>query len=49
MSLKDELQNFMNSMAVSYSAGDAVACAAMFTANVELFPPMRQLPVVEQK
>jgi ketosteroid isomerase-like protein len=39
MSLKDELQIFMNAMAASYSAGDAVACAAMFTANAELISP----------
>jgi ketosteroid isomerase-like protein len=39
MSLKDELQILMNAMAVSYSAGDAIACAAIFTTNAELISP----------
>jgi len=39
MSVKDELQIFMNAMALSYGAGDAAACAAMFTADAELFSP----------
>jgi ketosteroid isomerase-like protein len=39
MSLKDELQNFMDAMALSYSAGDASTCAAIFTPNAELFSP----------
>jgi ketosteroid isomerase-like protein len=39
MSFKDELQKFMNEMAMYYSAGDAAACARMFTLNGELFSP----------
>jgi hypothetical protein len=39
MSLKDELQIFTNAMAASYSAVDAVACAAMLTSNAELISP----------
>jgi ketosteroid isomerase-like protein len=29
----------MNAMAVSYSAGDALSCAAMFTSDAELISP----------
>jgi hypothetical protein len=39
MTIKDELQLLMNAMAVSYSAGDALASAEMFTANAELISP----------
>jgi ketosteroid isomerase-like protein len=39
MTIKDELQFFMNAMAVSYSAGDALACAEMFTADAKLISP----------
>jgi ketosteroid isomerase-like protein len=39
MSINDELQILMNAMAISYSEGDAAACASMFTMDGELISP----------
>ena len=39
MTIKEELQLVMNAIADSYSAGDAVSCAAMFTSDAELTSP----------
>ena|SRR5438552_2361386 len=39
MSIQDELQSFWNAYAAAYSAGDAGACGAMFTAVAELHSP----------
>jgi ketosteroid isomerase-like protein len=36
---KDELQAFLDRMARAYSAGDATACAEMFTENAQLHSP----------
>ena len=43
MSIQDELQSFWNAYAAAYSAGDAGACGAMFTAEAELHPMHRRL------
>jgi len=39
MTIKDELQLFMNTMAVSYSAGNSLECAEMFTSDAKLISP----------
>ena len=39
MSIRDELQSFMNSMAAAYRRGDAVACSEMFAPDGELYSP----------
>jgi len=39
MSIRDELQAAFDAMAAAYVAGDAAACAAMFTAGGQLHSP----------
>ena len=39
MSVRDELQSFWNTYAAAYSAGNATACGAMFTADAEVHSP----------
>ena len=39
MSIRDELQAFFDAMAAAYVAGDAAACAAMFTPDGQIHSP----------
>ena len=39
MAIQDELQSLLNVMAAAYTAGDAAACAAVFTPDAALFSP----------
>lgn len=39
MALYEQLQKYLDQMAAAYSAGDAKACAEMFTAQGELHSP----------
>ena len=39
MSIRDDLQNLLNTYATAYRASDATACAAMFVLNSELYSP----------
>lgn len=39
MSIHDELQELMSTMAEAYRAGDAAGCASLFVQNGELYSP----------
>jgi ketosteroid isomerase-like protein len=39
MAISDDLQDLFNIYAAAYQAGDAAACAAMFTHNGQLYSP----------
>ena len=51
MTLRDEIQGWLDRMALSYAAGDSGACAGMFAEDATLHspfaPPVRGRPEIE--